>query len=686
MSFADLARTKLKSSGLDHHSFRDLGVEVYVPEQTKAAGGADAPSLMIKYFDPRQPRADRKRLSNHPMWAPFERGRYLVDVYAGKDNKLQRYFQVAKSGVGAYYPLTLPSHLEWCEILKDPSIPIYITEGEFKAAKGCDMGFPTIGLGGVWNFYSRGTGDDFLASLEWVDWVQRKVTIVFDNDGTVNPNVVAAVNELSAELHARGAMPYFLRLPNDSGVKVGLDDYFLTHSAADFIDLLKGSEAMRMAEVLWRMNEKYTYIRGEIGGVFRKGADMPMRVDRFLLDEGNKTVREQILTPAGEMSYKQVSAAAKWLKWQNRCEVEGITYLPGGADVVDGRLNMWKPLPVTARKGDVTPWKELLGYIFGREPEGKASMKWFTQWLAYPLQRPGLKMYSCVLMWSPLQGVGKSLIGYVMEKIYGENFKEVDENDLRKRFNGWACNRQFIMGDEITGSDAHSHVDLMKRLISGHTITIEEKNIPEFTIPNYASFYLTSNRPTAIHVEDGDRRYFIWEVKEKAPDEFFKSFDRWYKNALNMDYLYHYLMNVDLTGFEPLQAPPMTDAKEEMLENGRSTLGSWIKALRESPDDVLVFNGVPIEGDLFTSEDLLAHFRRADPATAVKPNGFGNAMSAAGFTRSKGQYRWTDSMGRDHRGRVWFIRNVSKWSRASSDTILRYLKNSFKTAKPVAVK
>ncbi len=45
------------------------------------------------------------------------------------------------------------------EAIADPSIAIFITEGEKKALKACQEGFPTIALAGVWSWCRGGSND-----------------------------------------------------------------------------------------------------------------------------------------------------------------------------------------------------------------------------------------------------------------------------------------------------------------------------------------------------------------------------------------------------------------------------------------------------------------------------------------------------------------------------------------------
>lgn len=64
-------------------------------------------------------------------------------------------------------------------LLIDPSIPIYITEGEFKALKLTQEGFPCIGIPGVWGF-SR--NKELLPDFNEINLEGRKMIIILDSD------------------------------------------------------------------------------------------------------------------------------------------------------------------------------------------------------------------------------------------------------------------------------------------------------------------------------------------------------------------------------------------------------------------------------------------------------------------------------------------------------------------------
>lgn len=667
----ELAMDKLRSSGLDHIEPARLGIEILnAPETAAVAPNFPAlPALRIRYWDPRTKGA-RKPLSHRPLWPPFERIRIIGPSIQNAKGKELRYLQAPNLGVCAYFP----PNFDWEPVLDDPFTPIFITEGELKAAKGCDMGLPCIGLGGVSNISSQSTGVGFLPELAAVNWIQRNVYIVFDNDGQPKPDVLMAINRLGTELEQRGAVPWLLRLPiGDGGTKVGLDDYFVQgHTLAEFMQLVAARESLTLARELWKLNEQVVKVLDPSVVVIAETGKM-LKLDAFKAHWSNVRVPEQVLTKDGEMSLKQVPLGDRWLTWGCRRSVTGITYVPGGERFIDGdTFNTWTGWGCEPRKGDVEPFKKLLDHIFGNTKEGREARRWMLQWLAYPLQHPGTKLYTSVLLWSHEHGTGKTLIGYVMREIYGwKNTSEIGQKHMHGDFNGFAENKAFIIGDEITGSDRREVADQMKSLITQTMIRINQKHIPEYDLPNLCNFYLTSNRASAIYVEDDDRRYFVWEVQSKAPLDFFREFDTYYKSDAGKSAIHHYLLSIDTRDFNPLAPAPMTEAKARMFEDSLSSHGAWARRLKDSPDAYLRVGKAPLQGDLYTAHELLRLFEQEGP-TSVKANTLGMELKAAGIPQLP-QLRWGNPERRD---RFFAVRNAEMWLKAPASAIKKHLETT----------
>jgi hypothetical protein len=122
--------------------------------------------------------------------------------------------------------------------LADPSIPLWITEGQKKADALATHDLCAIALLGVWNFKGKNSfsGTTVLADFDVVAWNGREVRLVFDSDVMTKPQVRLALDRLTEILQRKGAQVRVVYLPQEAGAKVGVDDYLLTHA----IDELEG--------------------------------------------------------------------------------------------------------------------------------------------------------------------------------------------------------------------------------------------------------------------------------------------------------------------------------------------------------------------------------------------------------------------------------------------------------------
>jgi hypothetical protein len=161
---------------------------------------------------------------------PYSGGYARVRIdHPGPDGK--RYRSPKAQGNRLYLPPTLET-----TVLTDPGRPLHLTEGEFKALKLTQEGFPCVALPGVWSWKTNLHGKSLpIADLDHVAWNGRRVVVVFDSDLADKPPVAWAEHELVKELRRRQADVYLLRLPEGpKGVKCGVDDYLVAHGPEAF--------------------------------------------------------------------------------------------------------------------------------------------------------------------------------------------------------------------------------------------------------------------------------------------------------------------------------------------------------------------------------------------------------------------------------------------------------------------
>jgi hypothetical protein len=664
-SLQHLLLAKALSSGLSKEHAETLRLEALSASQVASLGRpfVKAGAMRIPYFD--------------PVGKPtsFYRLRYLEPMpgFDGLLAKPQRYVQPADTLNEVYLPPLLAG--PWETLVADPDSPVSITEGELKAACACSRGLPTIGLGGVDVWCSAKRGLDLLPGLAEFAWLGRQVNIIFDSDAAHNPNVVRAQSRLAKELSNRGARPRIVKLPaGEDGSKVGLDDYLVSHEPADLVELIDSAEPWAEGVALWTMNEEIAYIKNPGIIVVRKTGQRMKPADF----RNHAYVNRSHKVTDAKGATKRSSTAKAWLEWPNRYELSGITYKPGSPRVVDGMYNTWSGWGVEPVEGSIEPWTELLDYIFRGAADGVR--RYFEQWCAYPLQHPGTKLFASALIWGIAQGTGKSLVGYTLGSIYGSNAAEISDDQLHSDFTDWAENKQFIMADEITGSDKRAEANRMKRLITQEVLRINAKYLPVYSVPDCVNYYFTSNQPDAFFLDNSDRRYFIHEVRDAPmPTSFYQEYDAWRRSS-GPSHLFWHLLHLDTEGFDPRAHALPTASKLEMIQDAKSDLAAWCSALKDDPTTLLKV-AIPhaAQCDLYTPSQLLTAYQASASSNfnRTTANGLGREMKRAGFRQVNAGGTISSNIGCV---RLYAVRDSAAWSKASpracSEHFNKYLKGS----------
>lgn len=608
---------KLATSCLDKTVATALLMRPAKPGVLAALGHPDKPAFEIPYFD------------RHGKPTGFCRWRYLTDTregfLAGTEAKGLRYVQ-EKNTIQEVF---LPPLVDWVEIQNDPNIPITFTEGELKSACATIYYGPTIGLGGVYSFKSTKRKLPLLPVFYQFKWKARKVIIAYDSDAHTNHHVLAARNELCKELLQLGALPYVATIwPAEDDSKRGLDDVVYQEGPEALKEMLDAAEAYAPAAALHELNSEVAYIT-DPGLVVVIESGFKMRAYDFTGHAyANRHYYTETFDKDGNPKPQKKKAAPAWLEWQERYQLRRIVYSPGQTKITEtAEYNSWRGWGCEPLKGDIGPWNKLMSRLFHGKPDER---RWFERWLALPLQRPGSKMYTAAVLWGVKTGTGKSLVGYTMARIYGSNFTKITDAELQSDRNEWAINKQFILGDDVTGHDQRKYADRLKTMISQLEMRIDQKYVPSYTIDDCINYLFTSNHPDAFFLEDYDRRNFIHEILgDPMTKDDVKEYMAWLNNG-GGPALFAHLLKLDLGGMEPEDRAMETNARNAMIDDGLSDLGRWVRKLKTDPNLVLKVGDAVLAGDLWSSSELL---RLYDPEGRGKATagGLGKEMRRAGF-------------------------------------------------------
>ena len=280
-----------------------------------------------------------------------------------------------------------------------------------------------------------------------------------------------------------------------------------------------------------------------------------------------------------------------------------LTFLPGGKEnvVEEGRLclNTWQPCSIRPVAGDPSPFLDLVSLIF----DGDAvAIEFFLDAIASLIQAPTKKWAFMILLIGG-QGLGKSMLCEMVAELVGRRntaFPTVEA--IRGAFTGWLLNAQLVVVHELDqlGREVGARV---KHWVTSETLLVNQKNVPEFYIRNYANIIACSNEDDIAHLDDDDRRMFSWiSQAQKREPAYYAHLAQWFFEGEGKAQVLHFLQQRDLSRFNPNAAPPRTQGRQCLVENSRTEAERF---LREALDGGLP----PFLSDLCTAAEVLQFLR-----------------------------------------------------------------------------
>lgn len=328
------------------------------------------------------------------------------------------------------------------------------------------------------------------------------------------------------------------------------------------------------------------------------------------------------VVPLSGLRYALADSFEQWLKSGLRREInhDNLVFDPTQRVNTTNHINMFRGLLLIP---DDNPDKcrAIRNLVWLLCNEDNESFEWLTRWLAFPLQNLGAKMATAVLMHSETQGSGKSLLfDEVIRRIYGEYGATLGQHQLESAYTDWRSKKLFCLFEEIFSRDQkYSHVGTLKHMVTGRTHRIEKKFVSGWEEANHLNAVFLSNEIQPFPVEPSDRRVMvIWPdrpLSQSIQDAVMAELGNG-----GVEAFYGWLLKLSLSGFHEHTKPPMTAAKERLIDFGRS---GWDTFYREWERGSL---GVPymscLGGDLFLAYERWCQSRREHVLSYTKFAGF----------------------------------------------------------------
>lgn len=641
--------------------------------------GPDAMAIKIPYFN------------INGEETTFARYRLLKSNKGPFDNIRFKYYQHKNTGVDAY----LPPLVDWSAIAEDVEAPIIITEGEFKAIATTAAGYPCIGLGGVSSFQSKASQQVLIPTLTQFMWAYRKVYIVYDSDLLNNPQVKMAQMRLAKILENMSALVHIGFVEARGLEKMGLDDAILTHGPTVVEDILRKAVRFSSYEEIASVSDRYVYV-AEQSQVYDRQAGVYIPTSGFHDLMAPYKCFRHVMNTKGDVVYKEVQLSKEWMSSHLRVTVQKETFDPSTTETFIHDAAYRYPLYNTftglgSKPADVTDgyktkaanmFIRLLQFLF--RDTGWKEMHDFICWIAEGLRTPSLRPQNAIIMWSHMEGNGKSTVAEVIKRLYGDKWSSnVTSALIKSQYNNFFSGKLFVTCDELTGEDienvkeTRAYMDQLKNLITQDTVVVSEKYMRNRTEKNYARYFFTSNNASMIHINNMSRRFFIIHaVEDRLEPEFYRDFYTHVMTQAGIDEIHAFLL--EYIGDSPDEVinnhAPMTAATQELIDNSKSHAEMWVANMKEAAERVETHeaSGLAI-GHIVPEVVTLSDF--AD----MYNEALGTSMRLHHMQRFVMRQRISIFPRRisikRRQNTVIILANPRKWSQASDDKVQEYIRN-----------
>lgn len=303
-------------------------------------------------------------------------------------------------------------------------------------------------------------------------------------------------------------------------------------------------------------------------------------VEDFVLIYGTDTVwdgRERMIMKIANMGHAHGSDMVRmWKNSERRRTVrqQDVVFDPTMQADPETTINLYDGLAMEPEDGDVAPMLGLIRYLTSRASDNADEcdqiMHWLLCWLAYPLQHPGAKLRTSVIVHGD-EGAGKNFLFDTMVAIYGKYGALVGQDELEDKFNDWRSCKLFVVGDEVSSRAELVHnKNRLKALITSPTVQINPKNLPRREEANHINIVFLSNELQPLALDNSDRRYLVVYTPRAREVEYYRQLGKWRENGGAAKFL-HYLLHYDLSDFEPYAPAPYTEAKRALITINRKS-------------------------------------------------------------------------------------------------------------------
>ena len=272
-------------------------------------------------------------------------------------------------------------------------------------------------------------------------------------------------------------------------------------------------------------------------------------------------------------------------------------------------LNLWVPHTVVPAQGT---WTVIENYLADVICDGDLGLfDYLIRFLAHAMQHPEEKPGIMIVLIGA-EGVGKGFFVRLLEALWGASTLQVsDIAAITGNFNAALQRAFWVALDECMFKGDKKSQDRMKSLVTEPTIQVEQKYEPSRTIESFHRFIACTNHAQWGQIRSDDRRYLFIKVSEchKQDTTYFGQLSNALNDRITVPALAHYLINLDITKFNPRSKPQTAEGFEQKRRSLSGFARYWYEVLDKGSFDLggdhYPAGSLSYEEELFVSSHAL---------------------------------------------------------------------------------
>ena len=254
-------------------------------------------------------------------------------------------------------------------------------------------------------------------------------------------------------------------------------------------------------------------------------------------------------------------------------------YREQGSDYV----NTFRPLDLPTN-GDPTVGFELIRRLLPSTFE----YQYFLQWLSYKVQFPDTRGPAVVMVAHDKYGTGRGSLVELIKAMFMHglvrtvDFQTLTGGGTQGQYNEWMADALIVAINEAQEATTHGSkwqnkvnaYEHLKTIVDpgGHDIYIKRKGVNNYMGRTSASVLVMTNHMDSLVIPTGDRRFAVLANGTPPEQSFWQLFHSWRQEPANVGAFIAGLRGISLAGYNPFEAPPMTQSKRDMIDASASPL------------------------------------------------------------------------------------------------------------------